>query len=207
MRLKSVYSVYREYFGYGKSDNPKVGRNYALAIEDSLEVMCEICKTGSLSPIQDYRERSKKSSFTLKFLNNAQSILMGLDEEDRQALQFVDAEIWIAPEELLRKSRMGTYVPVPYLINHSKHQIINLSFGHPEEIHNQLKVLKGMGIYFRIDVPWPSMYDSFVYWDLSNGKQTNAMISDVVPVSKESIVSVLNRLVPTRAVIFARKSS
>ena len=192
MRIPSVYNVYREFFGYPKSSKPRISRLFAFSINDAHNVLRQVCLQRCITPIEQYEAQQKKCALSSKFLGNAKNLLNGINLDK---LIYINGKIWVESYHLKPNLRGGITILLPYIINQETNEVINLSFGRPEVIDNELRVLKGLWSYFEITAVWPSEYEQFVYWDLCKSTQSRANFSKIKPVSKESLLRVLNRMV------------
>ncbi len=163
-----------------------------MSIREINELVRNVCMQKNFVPFKEYHQRLKKSDLTLKFVKKAEDVFQQITSFD--GLSFIDAEVKINAQEIDSKYRGTIIISMPYIIYPEKKEIVMLSFSHAEDIHQEIRMLKGLSLEFYMKNNWPEDYDKFSYWDVSTGEKCTERLRDAKSIPKEEILATLRRL-------------
>ncbi len=93
MRLSSLYKFYQRHFNYVSNKSHRQKLLYAFAIRDTTAVLRDVHECQSYSPLEEYFNRDKKSTLTIKFLNNIELLAESRYSKPLGNFKLIDSSI------------------------------------------------------------------------------------------------------------------
>lgn len=190
MNLKSLYEFQRAYFNYPTSGNV----SYARAISDTMKVTRQVMLQKSISPIQKYLHFTYSRKVTKDMLLKLVTIAMRCYQDPFNEIQYFKILVSI-DNSFINTHHRGINVPLEGGLDVKNNKLIILTFSKPDNMKNEIRVIKGLLREFPATVNLPINIKTIAYWDLSNkGKVSEIDYVSLQPVNRQSLIDAANRI-------------